>query len=155
MIRAVIDTSVFIRYLVRPGAAVRELVERLWVDGRFVMVTSPELLAELADVLARPRILRLIHQEDAAALLDSLAAHAHLIPTIGEIPEYTRDRKDDKFVACAIASGADFLVTSDEDILVLGELSGVKFVTPYAFVNALASSGGPPARVEPDPTSPE
>jgi putative PIN family toxin of toxin-antitoxin system len=138
--RAVIDTSVLIRYLVRPGAAVRELIERHWVDGDFVMVTSPELLDELADVLARPRIQNVVHAADGAALLESIRAHADIIPPIEAIPEYTRDRKDDKFVACAIAGRADYVVTTDEDMLVLGELAGVRFVTPYAFVNELASA---------------
>lgn len=137
MTRAVIDTSVLIRYLVRPGAAVRELVERHWVDGDFVMVTSPELLEELADVLSRPRIRKLIHPEEGAALLDSIQALADILPPIEAVPEYTRDRKDDKFVAYAIAGGADYVVTTDEDMLVLTELAGVKFVTPHAFVNGV------------------
>jgi putative PIN family toxin of toxin-antitoxin system len=132
--RAVIDTNVLIHYLIRPGAAVREIIEQLWVDEQFVMLTSPELLAELDDVLARPRIRKLIHAEDADALLGAIQLRAEVIPAIETVPEYTRDRKDDKFVACAIAGRADFLVTTDEDILVLGELGGVRFVTPYAFV---------------------
>jgi predicted nucleic acid-binding protein len=43
-------------------------------------------------------------------------------------------------VACAIAGGADYVVTADEDLLVLGELAGLRFVTPSSFVNELASA---------------
>ena len=143
MTRAVIDTNVLIRYLIRPGAAVREIIEQLWVDEQFVMFTSPELLAELEDVLARPRIRKLIHAEDADALLEAIRLRAQIIPAVDTTPQYTRDRKDDKFVACAIAGRADYLVTTDDDILVLGELGGVRFVTPYAFVQAIPQPDGP------------
>ena len=54
--RAVVDTSVLIRYLIRPSAAIRELIEVRWLDGGIRLVTAPELIAELADVLARDYI---------------------------------------------------------------------------------------------------
>ena len=139
MVRAVIDTNVLIRYLVRPGAAIRALVEELWIDAHFQMVTSPELIAELTEVLARPRIQKLVQREEAAALLATIHALADMIPLLAAVPEYTRDRKDDKFVACAIAGQADFLVTADEDILVLGSLLQTRMVTPFAFVAAMAA----------------
>lgn len=138
MIRAVIDTSVWIRYLIRPGASVRTLIEDLWVEERFVVVVSPDLMTELSDVLARPRIQRVVQPEDAAALLDAIRARAVMIPAVETIPEYTRDRKGDKFVACAIAGFADYLVTTDDDILVLGSLLQTRMVTPYEFVTALS-----------------
>lgn len=134
MIRAVMDTSVLIRYLIKPGAAIRALIEELWVDERFVMVTSPEVIMELEEVLERPRIRRRVQAEDGAALLDAIRARADMIPELDAIPEYTRDCKDDKFVAYAIAGQVDYLVTTDEDILVLGELLQVRMVTPYQFV---------------------
>jgi len=139
--RAVVDTSVLIRYLIRPSAAIRALVEDLWVAGTFVMITSPDLVAELAEVLARPRMRTLIEDGDAVALIDAIQALAEPIPTPGPILAYTRDPKDDKFVACAVAGRADFLVSTDQDLLVLQPMLGVRFVTPEEFVEALAALG--------------
>lgn len=141
MTRAVVDTSVLIRYLIRPSAAIRALVEDLWVAGTFVMITSPDLVAELAEVLARPRMRTLIEDGDAVALIDAIQALAEPIPTPGPILAYTRDPKDDKFVACAVAGRADFLVSTDQDLLVLQPMLGVRFVTPEEFVEALAALG--------------
>ncbi len=53
MTRIVVDTSVLIRYLIKPSAAVRHLIEELWLNDDVVMVSSPELVAELEDVLTR------------------------------------------------------------------------------------------------------
>jgi len=55
------------------------------------------------------------------------------------VPAYTRDRKDDKSVACAIAGRAEYLVTVDEDILVLERLGDARIVTPREFVEAVRS----------------
>ncbi len=138
MIRAVIDTNVLIRYLIRPGAATRALVESFWVSGRFEMVTAPALIAELEDVLARPRIRALVQPEEAAVLMAAIRSLARLIAVdLDAVPAYTRDPKDDRFVACAIAGNAHFLVTEDQDILLLDSLSDVRMVTPYAFVELL------------------
>lgn len=130
MIRAVIDTSVLIRYLIRPSTAIRELVEASWLDDRFIMVTCPELLAELEGVLGREYIQDLIRPEEGQALLDAIALKAEVLASLGSIPPYTRDPKDDKFVACALAGGADYLVTVDQDLLVLNSLGNLRIVTP-------------------------
>jgi len=71
MTRVVIDTSVLIRYLIKPSAAVRRLVEDLWINGDVVMVSSPGLIAELEDVLARDYIRALIRPEEGKAMLDA------------------------------------------------------------------------------------
>ena len=60
MIRAVVDTSVLIRYLIRPSAAIKELIEMRWLGDQVQMVTAPELVKELEDVLKRDTIQALI-----------------------------------------------------------------------------------------------
>lgn len=133
----VIDTSVWIHYLIRPGRAVRKLVEEFWLSGAIEVAVSPELMDELAGVLARPAVRALIPQEAGQVLLDVIAARARLLPSMGTIPGFTRDPKDDKFVACALLSGAEYLVSLDRDVLVLGALGTVKMVTPVGIVEAL------------------
>lgn len=139
MTRVVIDTSVLIRYLIKPSAAVRHLVEDLWLNDDVVMVSSPELIAELEDVLARDYIRALIRLEEGKALLDAIQATAEILPPLDEVPAYTRDPKDDKFVACAIAGQASYVITLDKDILMLEKLGDLQIVTPYDFVTRQSS----------------
>ena len=139
MTRVVIDTSVLIRYLIKPSAAVRHLVEDLWLNDDVVMVSSPELIAELEDVLARDYIRALIRLEEGKALLDAIQATAEILPPLDEVPAYTRDLKDDKFVACAIAGQASYVITLDKDILMLEKLGDLQIVTPYDFVTRQSS----------------
>jgi putative PIN family toxin of toxin-antitoxin system len=136
VIRAIIDTSVLIRYLIKPSAAIKELIEERWLGDEVQMVTAPELIAELEGVLERDYIQTLIRIDEGRALLDAITQKADILPPLGPVPAYTRDPKDDKFVACALVGDAHYLITEDKDILVLEVVGDVRIVTPYDFLRA-------------------
>lgn len=141
--RVVIDTNVLVRYLIRPSAAIRELIEACWLGGELQLVTAPELVAELTDVLARDTIRAFVRREEGSILVDAILAKSELLPSLGaRLPTYTRDAKDDKFVACALAGNADYLVTLDNDILAVGMLSRVCMVTPQQMLTILRPTCG-------------
>jgi uncharacterized protein len=136
-LRVVIDSSVWLRYLIRPGAAIHRLIEDLWLNDRILVVSAPELMNELSEVLHRESIQSIIHPEEGQALLETLLLKAEFLPELGDIPPYTRDPKDDKFVACAVASQATFLITEDRDLLALAEMENLRILTPYDFIKTL------------------
>jgi putative PIN family toxin of toxin-antitoxin system len=137
VIRVVIDTSVLIRYLIKPSTAIKELVELWWLDDEIQMVSCPEALAELENVLKRDYIQELIRPQEGQVLLDAIALKAETLPSLGPIPSYTRDPKDDKFVACALAGDAAYVVTVDQDLLVLGSLGDVQMITPHKLISIM------------------
>ena len=136
-----IDTSCLLRYLIRPGKAIKELIEVWFLEDRIRLVTSPELLGELESVLSRNRIRELIHPDEGAALLDAIRYKAEILPPLGDIPSYSRDPKDDKFVACAIAGRVADLITVDRDLLELSTVGSVKVVHPHVFIAPLVKPG--------------
>jgi len=136
-VRVVIDTNVFVRYLLRPGAATRRLIEDLWLEDKIIVVSSPELFVELRQVLDRETIRAYIHPEEGLVLLETLQSKAEFLLPLGEVPAYSRDPKDDKFVACAIAAQAAFLISEDRDLLALGSIGEIQILTPYDFVHQI------------------
>jgi uncharacterized protein len=134
--RIVVDTSVLVRYLLRPSAATRQLIEYLWLGKIVTLVVSPELIAELENVLQRPKIRRYVTAEDAAVLVDAVKTRSVLLDPLAEILSFTRDPKDDKFIACGLSGAAEYLVSYD-DLLVLGTVGNMKIGTPEAFVRDL------------------
>lgn len=96
----------------------------------------PTLLAELNDVLARPRLASRLDSAARRRLRGALEA----APVIQEEPAQpvSRDPKDDYLVALARSSGADFLISGDKD---LTDLVGVlpPVMTPAALVARLES----------------
>jgi hypothetical protein len=53
----------------------------------------------------------------------------------------TRDPKDDPVAACAKEGGAEYLVSGDQDLLVLGDWEGIQVVTPRRLLEILESLG--------------
>ncbi len=143
--RATVDTNLFVSGAISPTGAPRRLL-RAWTDGRFRLVLSADHHAELADVLARPKLARLFRIEpaDLAELLAGLAAVPRVIPA-PTIPLTVRDPKDAKIVAAALGGEADYLVTGDDDLLVLARdprLGRLRIVTVAAFLAVLGEQKG-------------
>ena len=129
--RAVIDTNVFIAALIKPGGTAAEAVARAM--NELTVIGSTETIAELERKLSTAKLKRYIQPEDAAAFLDELRANTLTLESPQSI-QASRDPKDDKFIALAAASEADFLVTGDKDLLVLGSYRTTAIVTPSQFL---------------------
>ncbi len=108
------------------------------LDGQIDLVLSPTLLGEIADVLSRPRLRELVPVEDARRFLSDVAAQAVLLPDPADPPRICRDPDDDYLVALAKASGANTLVTGDDDLHALDpDTAGVDVVTPRQLIDRL------------------
>ena len=66
---------------------------------------------------------------------------ASLVTDLPPVTGVVRDPNDDMIVACALAAGADYIVTRDKDLLSLGEHEGIRIVTPRQFLDLLERSG--------------
>jgi putative PIN family toxin of toxin-antitoxin system len=137
-LRAVQDTNVLVSGLLAEVGAPRVVLDA-WLDDQFVLVTSLYLLDELTHVLSYPRIAQRIRlgNSEMEALLAALLARAHVVAGQLHLPGTTRDPKDDAVVACAIEGEASYIVSGDEDLLVLGTYAGVEIVSPARFVRIL------------------
>jgi len=111
--RAVVDTNVFVRGLLK-GPVTLPLIEA-WKDGRFILVTSEELLAELFEVLARPKFRRYFTKEDVQELGRLIYERAEMVSPSVHVT-LCRDPKDDIFLGVAISGKVPYLVTGDDDL---------------------------------------
>ncbi len=135
MFRVVVDTNVFISSLLSTRGAPYQLME-MWRNGRFHLITSPYLIKELTRVLTYPRIAKRLQVTGAetATITQYLLANAEMMPGILQLPDVTRDPKDDAVVACAKEGNADYIVSGDDDLLVLEEFQGIQMIRPTDFV---------------------
>jgi hypothetical protein len=112
-LRAVVDTNLFVRGLLK-GPVTLPLIEA-WKAERFKLVTSEKLLAELFEVLARPKFRRYFTREDVEELGELIYERAEMVePTIHVT--LCRDPKDNIFLDVAIAGKVPYLVTGDDDL---------------------------------------
>ena len=132
--RAVVDTNVLLSALV--GRHTSALLPAL-IGRRFQPVTSPPLIEELLTVLNRPRWIRLVPPRDVSDLLAALHEVA-LIVTPTHHVRVCRDPDDNAVLDCALAGGADCIVTGDRDLLVLHPFRGIRILRPAEFLRLVA-----------------
>lgn len=138
--RAVIDTNILVRALLKPEGSVGPVVDFLR-EGRYVFLYSEATLNELIDVLSRPRMVNKYGL--TVAEVDALCA---LVIRRGELvaPDRAitacRDPKDNKFLEVAVAGRADVIVTGDEDLEVLNPFEGIPLTQPAKFLHLLRQS---------------
>jgi putative PIN family toxin of toxin-antitoxin system len=123
-ILAVYDCMLFFGEATRPTRS-RETFELL--RQKIVTVCmSPEVLAEIQDVLGRPEHRRrfpALTDEAVAAFLREIVAASHAVADVPHVYTLVRDPKDSKYVNLAVAAGAPYLVTRDKDLLDLMQQS--------------------------------
>ncbi len=129
---AVVDTNVLISYfLLRdsvPGQAVRKAVHA----GPLIF-TEPTF-GELLAVLNLKKFDRYTTRALRRQFLADITAMADIVPVTRQI-RACRDREDDKFLEAAIYGNADYLITGDEDLLVLHPFMTVAILSPADFLN--------------------
>ena len=135
--RAIADTTILVRALIKPQGTVGPVLRRLR-DGAYRLLYSESLLAELVDVLHRPRIRNKygITPDDVATVLNLIDLRGELV-----IPQrcitVCRDPKDNQVLEASIAGRADVIVSGDEDLLVLHPFESIPIVVPADFLAML------------------
>ena len=133
--RALLDVNVLIAGLLSRTGSPAGLLGK-WLEGEFELVISDLLLDEVEKTLARPKLRRLLDDDEISAFLELLRGGlADWVEDPGEPPSIkSRDPKDDYLIAAARAAQAT-LVTGDADLL---ELSGsIPVMSPRAFLKTL------------------
>ena len=131
------------RYVFDNSAIVNALLFEQSVAGQafYAALSQGELLvsqatiAELADVLGRPKFDRYVTQEEREQFLVMFLREATVVEITEEIG-VCRDPKDNKFLELAISGGASCLITGDQDLLVLHPFREILVLTPTHFLEA-------------------
>jgi uncharacterized protein len=131
-VKVVIDTNVLVSGIFWNGAPSDVL--DLWARDKITVVVSPAIIFEYERVLEEMDRKRPSGQADVWSLF--IAQHSLLVHPSGPF-RICRDPEDDKFLHCAVFSGAKFLVSGDKDLLTLKALSGLQIVSPAEFLKRL------------------
>ena|SRR3989338_1911819 len=132
--RAVIDTNVFVSGLLGSGAC-RKLYLSL-KEGTFIIMTSEILLEELEFVIGRPKFHLLINSEERKEVISFVRSHALSVRPKEKV-NICRDTKDNKVLECALEAEVDFIVSGDEDLLVLKSFRNIPIINPREFLKRL------------------
>jgi uncharacterized protein len=135
--RAVIDTNILVRAVIKPQGTVGPILLRLR-RGDYTLLYSQSLLEELIDVLSRPRLRRKygVNDDDIKTIISLILLRGEAVTPTQSITA-CRDPKDNKFLETAVAGQAEALVSGDEDLLTLDPFAGIPILQPAAFLQRL------------------
>lgn len=148
--RVCLDANLFISYLLRSsGQSPPAVIMNAAFVGQFDLVLNEKTLPETRhSITSKPYLARRIQKLDVDALAIELRLRATIIPEMATpFPAVTRDPGDDFLVTHAVVHAVDYLVSGDKDLLVLGEIAGVRIVSPAVFVAILNAETASESRI--------
>lgn len=127
-LRLVVDTNVLVSSLISVNmmAVIRSIARS------HVLLYSTEQLAEFNQVLVRPKLKGRILGMHLEELTASLAAHGELV-AVSSVVGLCRDPDDNYLLAMSKDGKADFLITGDDDLLVLKKFLRTRIISPAEF----------------------
>lgn len=132
--RVVLDTNTVVSALLFSGVASRLLP--LWQSRRITVLLSKEVFDEYVRVLADPKF-ELSAAEVKGLLEDELLPFVETVRIRRRVRVRLRDPDDRKFLDCAVAGRARFLVTGDPDLLELRSYRGITILRAGDFLGYL------------------
>ena len=126
--KLILDTNILVAGLLFNGAefALLEFVEK----GETSIFVTKEILEEIDAVLHYPRLNKYILKSGLTIenLLEKVISLSHIITGSKISINVCRDKKDNKFIECAVMAKADLIVSRDEDLLVLKKYADIRII---------------------------
>lgn len=127
--RVIVDTNCWISFLI--GKKLSCLIDLL-SDERIQLVVCEELLDEIRDVTSRPKFAKYFPKDEVESLIDFMQLIGESFKPRQNV-QLCRDEADDYLLALALEAKAHYLVTGDQDLLILKEVGTCRIVTASSF----------------------
>ena len=133
----VLDTNVWISAALSPSGTAAQVVRAVLLYHSAVF--SQATFAELETRIWKPKFDRYIGLDERASILhDARSAALWVeIPTHLLSQRWSRDPDDDVFIRTALAANASWLLTGDDDLLMLPAIDGLQVMSPAQALGAL------------------
>ena len=128
-LKIVVDTNIWISFLI--GKKLSGL-KTLLSSGKVELILCEELKEEILLVTQRPKLAKYFPQADVEQLLSFMEVIGKLyVPKA--IESVCRDPKDDYLLALAKEAKADYLISGDNDLLIIRIIDKTEIITISAF----------------------
>jgi uncharacterized protein len=122
--KIIVDTNIWISFLI--GKTLKGLQN--YLDNKtVVIITCKEQMQELNLVFEKPKIKKYFTSEQILEFFELLDESSYNID-IKTKTDICRDLKDNYLISLAIDSNADFLITGDNDLLVLNKVENTSMI---------------------------
>lgn len=136
--RVVLDANIYISSLISSQGNPASIVNR-WLAGEFDVLLSQPIVDEILRVTGYRRLQSKYREirEYRLEFVDLISEQGIWTKPTKLLNVVVADESDNRYLECAIAGGATYVVTGDEHLLDIGNYQGISIITPAAFVTLL------------------
>ncbi len=134
--KVVLDTNVVVSAAVSSDGNPAKIFEMI-INSEIKNYTSSQIIEEIKEVMGRERIKEALGDKDARFFIDTFEKLSEKIIPIAAYDEIKEDSDDNKFLDCAMAAGAEYIISGDGHLLKLKEFGGIKIVSPADFIGLI------------------
>ncbi len=132
-IKIIIDTNLWISFLIgKQLANLKDLI----VEETIKVIVSEQILEEIITVTQRPKLQKYFSQSKVNELIKFLKITGIYVEIKSEV-SICRDAKDNYLLALAKDSQANFLITGDQDLLILQQFEQTEIINYADFLMRL------------------
>jgi putative PIN family toxin of toxin-antitoxin system len=136
-LKVVLDANVWISALLWGGKPAE--IVKVAGDRQFVIFLSEEIVREISQVLTYPRIVKMyqpagLGYED---LIEEVLKIGKFVQVTEKVSAVVSHPADDKFIDCALAAGAGYLVSGDKHLLNLGSYKKIRILSVNEFLQVI------------------
>ncbi len=137
-VKVVFDTNVWI------SIAMEKILKDKFLQAKqeLTVYISNEIILEISKVLFYPRIAEILKQIGVREkeILRVILANCRMITPKVSLNVINEDAEDNRILECAMASGADIIVSGDKHLLKLGKFRKTKILTPREFFDSIGGN---------------
>jgi len=123
--KVILDTNLWISFLISKDFS---FLDTFIDKGRIKLIFSEELFSEFISVSERPKFQKYFSRKDIKHLTKIINKYGLLVKVTTDVNK-CRDFKDNFLLNLAIDSKADYIVTGDNDLLVLKKIGKTTILT--------------------------
>jgi putative PIN family toxin of toxin-antitoxin system len=137
VLKVVLDANVWVSALLW-GGKIAEIVKAA-EDGKVSIVVSEEIVREISQVLNYPKLKKTyqaagLRREDMVEAVLKVVKFVEVTRRVNVVAEHP---SDDKFIECALAAGADYIISGDKHLLKIGGYKRTRILSVSEFLGIL------------------
>lgn len=136
MIRVVLDANTLASGAITTTGTLASIIDA-WRNGKYRLIVSEPILVELERTLQKPYFRKRLTNEQSSRFIMLLRKRTTISPIRTSVRGVATHPEDDLILATAASAKAAYLVTGDTKLVKLGTYSGVRILSPRAFLDIL------------------
>jgi len=127
--KAVLDTNVWVSALLWGGKPAE--VIKAAEEGKIDIFASEQTVGEINQVLAYPKIAKILQADGLLhdELIEAVLKVVKFVEVTKKVKVVLEHPADDKFIDCALAARADYIVSGDKHLLKVGSYKKTRIVS--------------------------